>query len=334
MPAVSETRYGWLWWGVSPLLLGGVLLLSLAYGTKALTWGDIAQALLAFQPDNVNHQIVWSTRLPRALAALGIGAALGVSGALMQGMTRNYLASPGIMGVSDGSVLVVTLLLLWLPDSSPLVRMLLSFIGSAAGAALVFGIGAWVPHGLSPVRLALLGTIIGTFLSSVAAALALFFQITQDISFWYHSRLHLVTLEQVAWAAPFLLGGLGLAFYGRRDISILALGDTMAVSLGQRLTRVRLLGAAAVVLLTGSAVALAGKIAFVGLMVPHLTRFWSGSDYQRLIPGTALSGALFLGLADIGSRFLNYPFETPIGVLTSLLGVPFFLYLTRKRGGR
>ncbi|MBP2659127.1 MAG: ABC-type transporter, integral rane subunit [Firmicutes bacterium] len=317
----------------APALILLMAALSILYGAKEIDVMTIQNAIFQFDPTNVDHQIIMSSRLPRAIGTMLIGCALAVSGALMQGITRNYLASPGIMGISDGSILAVTLSMILLPEASDLQRIIFSFAGSALGAGIVFGLGSILPNGLSPVRLAILGTIIGTFLSSFASALAIYFQISQDIGFWYHARLHQLQPEQVGLAIPFVVVGMLAALRIARSVTVLSLGEEVAVSLGQRTTVVKVLAAAAVMLLTGSAVALAGKIAFVGLIVPHIVRFLVGADYKWVIPCSGVLGAIFLALSDIVSRFLNYPFETPVGVITSLIGVPFFLYLARKKGG-
>ncbi|WP_333595401.1 iron ABC transporter permease [Anaerospora hongkongensis] len=330
---MKNSTYYYMILAVAPVLLIGVIVLSVFYGAKTISPEMVVSAFLDFNPANVDHQIIMSSRLPRALGALLIGGALAVSGALMQGVTRNYLASPGLMGISDGSALAVTVSMLMLPDATLTERMLYSFGGSGLGAGLVFGFGAVVPRGLSPVRLAILGAVVGTFLSSMAAVLALYFQISQDISFWYNARLHQMNAEHLHLAGGMILGGMAAAWWLARSVTVLALGEEVAVSLGQRTGRVKIAVAAVVMLLTGAAVALAGKIVFVGLIIPHIARYLVGVDYKWVIPCSGVLGAVFLALADVGSRFLNYPFETPVGVITSLIGVPFFLYLARTRGG-
>lgn len=327
-----KIKFPWLLLAAA-VLLPGLAALSLLYGSKPIEPAVIQAAIFHFDPANVDHQIIVSSRLPRAAGTLLIGGALAISGALMQGVTRNYLASPGIMGISDGSVLAVTVSMILLPDASGFERIIFSLAGSALGAVVVFGLGALLPNGLSPVRLAILGTIVGTFLSSCAAALAVYFQVSQDISYWYHARLHQLQPEQVQLAVPFMLAGLAASLWVARSVTVLSLGEEVAVSLGQRTAWVKLTAAAAVMLLTGCATALAGKIAFVGLIIPHIIRMLAGADYLWVIPCSGVLGAGFLTLADILSRLLNYPFETPVGVVASLVGVPFFLYLARKKGG-
>jgi iron complex transport system permease protein len=318
---------------ISPIVLLGVTVLSIFFGAKTIGLETIFAAFLHFNPADVDHQIIMSSRVPRALGALLIGGALAVSGALMQGITRNYLASPGLMGISDGSALAVTVSMLVLPDATVTEQMVYSFCGSGIGAGLVFGLGSVLHRGLSPVRLAILGAVIGSFLSSIAAILALYFQISQDISFWYNARLHQINPDSIRLAGGIIVTGIMAAWWMSRSVTVLSLGEEVAVSLGQRTIVVKIAVAIIVMLLTGAAVALAGKVVFVGLIIPHIARFFVGVDYQWVIPCSGVLGAVFLALADVGSRFLNYPFETPVGVITSLIGVPFFLYLARTKGG-
>jgi iron complex transport system permease protein len=319
--------------GIAPVLIGLTIILSVLYGAKNIDAGTVLDAFFRFDAGNVNHQIIVTSRLPRALGALLIGAALAVSGALMQGMTRNYLASPSLMGVTDGSAFIITICIIFMPDSSGIEKIIYSFIGSALGVGLVFGMASLLPNGLSPVRLAILGTIIGTFLSSISVALSTYFKKSQDISFWYNARLNQLDPDLLKLTVPFALTGLILALVLARSITILSLGEEISISLGQRTQLVKAVTMLTVVILTGLSVALAGKIGFVGLIIPHITRFFVGIDYKWVIPCAAVLGGVFLGLSDILSRFLNYPFEIPVGVVTAAIGVPFFLYLIRTRGG-
>lgn len=319
---------------ISPVLIASAVLLSILYGAVNIDAGTVFDAIFHFDPGNVNHQIIVSSRLPRAVGALLIGAFLAVSGALMQGMTRNYLASPSIMGVSDGSVFLITLCMIVSPGASSLEMMLYSFVGSAFGVLLVFGMASLLPGGMSPVRMAILGTIIGTFLSSVSAAMASYFQTSLNVSFWYNARLHQMNPDLIWLALPFAAIGIVIALVISRSVTILSLGDEVSAGLGQRTVLVKAAALAAVVIMTGASVAMAGKIGFIGLIIPHITRFLIGVDYKWIVPCAAVLGGVFLALSDVLSRFVNYPFETPVGIVTALVGVPFFLYLARTRGGR
>ncbi|RJX39736.1 iron ABC transporter permease [Paenibacillus pinisoli] len=318
---------------MSPAAAIFMICLSISFGTKSISAETIWDAIFRFDPDSVDHQIIQVSRLPRAAGALLIGAFLAVSGALMQGMTRNYLASPSIMGVSDGSVFLVTIAMIFVPSGGPVSLIAFSMIGSAIGAGIVFGIAWLIPGGTSPVKLAILGTIIGTFLSGLSAVMSSYFQISQGLSFWYNARLHQMDPELIKLAVPFAVVGLALAIGLSRSITVMSLGDDVSAGLGQRTALVKGLAILSVVILTGVAVALAGKIAFVGLIIPHIARFLTGVDYRWIIPVSGVLGALFLALCDVLSRFINQPFETPIGVVTALFGVPFFLYLIKSRGG-
>ncbi|MBQ4899294.1 iron ABC transporter permease [Paenibacillus sp. Marseille-P2973] len=310
-----------------------LIMVSIRYGAKNMTFDTVWNAVFSFDQNSLDHQIVMTSRLPRAVGAMLIGAFLAISGALMQGITRNYLASPSIMGVSDGSVFAVTLFMVLMPNAHPDLYILSSLLGSAAGAAIVFGLAWAIPQGMSPVRLAILGTVIGSFLSGTASAVAAYFQLSQKVSFWYNARLHQLDPELIKLSIPFAIAGLLLSLTLTKSVSALSLGEETAAGLGMRIWLVKGLAMLAVVILTGVSVALAGKVAFVGLIIPHIARFVSGSDYRWVIPVSGVLGGLFLTASDIIARFLNYPFETPVGVVTALFGVPFFLYLIRTKGG-
>lgn len=319
--------------GVAPAAVVLIILLSVLYGAKNIEASTIWNAAFHFDPENVDHQIIRYSRLPRVIGALLIGTFLAISGALMQGMTRNYLASPSIMGVSDGSVFAVTMAMVFLPNQHSVSMIVLSLIGSAVGAGIVFGLASVIPKGMSPVKLAILGTIVGLFLNGVADAIATYYQVSQSISFWYNARLHQLDPEMIKLSIPFAIVGIGLAIALSRQITILSLGDELSAGLGQRTRLIKGLTMLSVIILTGISVALAGKIAFIGLIIPHITRFLVGSDYRNIVIVSGVLGGLFLALCDVLSRFVNYPFETPIGVVTALFGVPFFLYLIRVKGG-
>ncbi|WP_242267593.1 iron ABC transporter permease [Bacillus cereus group sp. BfR-BA-01352] len=318
---------------IAPILILFTVILSILYGAKSIDAETVWNALFHFDSSDVNHNIIITSRLPRVVAALLVGAFLAISGALMQGMTRNYLASPSIMGVTDGAAFVITLCMIFLPGMSSTGMVVCSMIGSALGAGIVFGFGSLLQNGLSPVRLAIIGTVIGTFLSSVSAAMASYFQISQNVSFWFNAKLDQVDPNIIKITIPFGIIGIILALLISKSITILSLGEEVSINLGQRTKLVKAMAILSVIFLTGTAVALVGKVGFVGLIIPHITRFIIGVDYKWILPCAGVIGGVFLALCDVLSRFVNYPFETPIGVVTSLIGIPFFLYLIRTRGG-
>ncbi|QTD41850.1 iron ABC transporter permease [Sporosarcina sp. Te-1] len=325
----------------NPILLLPIILVlfiitiicSIMYGATTYHLSTVWHALFHTDMTNMDHLIIRTSRLPRVIGALLVGLFIAVSGALMQGMTRNYLASPSIMGVSDGSVFVITISMIFMPNGSPFAMIIYSFIGSILGLLFVLGVARLIPNGMSPISLAIIGTILGMFLNGVSQALSTYYQVSQNISFWYNTRLHQIDPIVIKWAIPFAVIGLLIAWFVGKSITAVSLGDEVAQGLGINLLKVKLLTILSVALLTGVSVAMVGKITFIGLVIPHIARFLVGEDYKRVIFFAGLLGALLLAWADIFSRAINPPFETPVGVVTALIGVPFFLYLIKVKGG-
>ncbi|MEH7332354.1 iron ABC transporter permease [Neobacillus drentensis] len=325
--------------GTSVIIFGLILIilsmgLSIAYGAANIKLATVWEAVSHFNPDVTSHQIIQEIRLPRAIGAVLVGALLAVSGAVMQGLTRNPLASPSIMGVTDGAAFALVITLAFFPAATLLSLTFSSFVGAGLGVMLVFMIGAYSKGGLTPVKLALAGVAVGAMLSAFSSAIALHFQVAKDMSFWYAGGL-----TSMNWGSVKILlvaGGLGLllSMYISRSITILSLGEEVSKGLGQNTLLVKSLGVIVVLVLTGAAVSVAGAIGFIGLVIPHITRFIIGSDYRWIIPISAVLGGLLLVLADIAARMVNAPFETPVGAITAIIGVPFFLYLARgeRRG--
>ncbi|MBS5885459.1 iron ABC transporter permease [Clostridium sp.] len=310
-----------------------VTILSVRMGTKSIPKEVVFDAIFNFDESNVDHIIIRNNRLPRAIAVLVVGGFLAVAGSIMQGITRNYLASPSLMGVNDGSAFLITIAMVFYPGLSNGSLILVSIIGSVIGAVLVLGIGSSIKNGLSPVRLAIIGTIVGSFLSSLGSAIAMYFQVSQSISSWYNTKVHTVNSDLLKIVMPIGVIGIIVAIIIAKDITISSLGEDIAISLGQRINIVKYLSMGAVVLLTATSVALVGKIAFVGLVIPNITRMIVGHDYKYIIAYSLIGGAFFLGLCDLLSRYIAFPFETPIGTVTAIIGVPFFLYMIKTKGG-
>lgn len=317
----------------SPFLCTIVILLSISLGTMNISFQEIYNAFFLFDSENVQQIIIRTARFPRAVGTLLIGGLLAMSGAMMQGMTRNYLASPSIMGVSDGAAFMITLAFVFFPSMTSFQMLALSFLGSALGVFLVLGLASVIKNGFSPLRLAIIGTVFGSFLSSLSSAIASYFQVSQNMSFWYNARLHQLNNELLLLCIPLAIVGIIMALSLSKSIAILSLGKEVATSLGQRTFIIQMLTMVAVVVMTGISVSLAGKIGFVGLIIPHITRMIVGVDYKKIIPCSGILGGLFLVVCDTFSRFINYPFESPIGIVTAFLGVPFFLYLIKTKGG-
>jgi iron complex transport system permease protein len=325
-----------------PVLLAGLavcagllllaLLSSIAFGAANITPQRVWAALVA--PDgSTDHLIIRTLRVPRAAVAALVGASLAVAGALMQGVTRNPLAAPGLLGVNAGAALGVVAAVFLLKITSLSLYALFAFAGAALAAVAVYALGALGGRGgPTPFSLAIAGAALTALLGSLTTGLLIMSQRTLDeVRFWLAGSVAGRDLTLLLQAAPYLLAGLVLALALGRQITALSLGEEVARGLGQRTGWVKGLAAVAVVLLAGGSVAVAGPIGFVGLVVPHVVRFVVGVDYRWILPYAVLVGATFLVLADVGARLLLRPIELPVGVMTALIGGPFFVWLVRWR---
>lgn len=319
---------------IAVMLFAGVVLVSLMIGTKIYGPSTIWEALFHRNQNNITHDIIWDIRLPRAIAAALIGAFLAVSGALMQALTRNVLAEPSLLGVSNGAAFTLVLVLTIFPGLTKLETMFTSMAGAGLAVLFVFSLSVLAKGGITPVKLALAGMATGMFLSSLTTSIALYFDVSKNISFWYAGDLSGSNWTDVKLLLIMGTFGLAVAFSISRALTLLSLGEEITRSLGIHIGLVRTLGVVAVLMLTGSAVAVAGTVGFVGLVIPHITRMAVGGKYGKLLPVAALLGSTLLVGADALSRTINAPYETPIGVLTAVIGVPFFLYMVRQDGRR
>ncbi|MGC5325125.1 FecCD family ABC transporter permease [Brevibacillus sp. SYSU BS000544] len=308
------------------LLLG--FLLSISVGSAQIHWWNVWESL--FSSQSTKESLIVSTiRLPRTVLAAIIGANLAVAGAIMQAITQNPLASPQLFGVNAGAALTVVGGIVLFPALGPTELVMVAFIGAGLGGAIVYSLGAM--GGLTPVKLALAGMSVHLLLSSITEAMIIFqSHSTDQILFWLAGSIDGSDWGDIQVILPWTIGGLLFAFGISRSINVLRLGDSVAKGLGQKTGWVRVGSGLIVLFLAGSAVAVAGPIGFVGLMVPHLVRFFVGEDYRLVLPFCAIFGALLLVYADIASRFIAFPYESPVGIVTALLGAPFFLYLAMK----
>lgn len=304
---------------------------SIAYGSKPIPLGRVLDALFAFDGSN-DHLIIRSLRLPRTLIGVGVGAALGLAGAVMQGVTRNPLAGPGVLGVNAGASLAVVIAIYAFDLGSLSIYVWFAFLGAAAASLLVYGLGSLGREGATPVKLALAGAAVSALLGSLTTAILLLDVATLDqFRFWVVGSLAGRDATILRQVLPFLAVGAVLALGSARALNTLSLGDDVARSLGQRVGLARSAGALAVVLLTGAAVAAAGPIGFVGLTVPHIARAVTGPDYRWVLPYSAVLAPLLLLGADILGRMVARPGELQVGIVTALLGAPFFVALVRRR---
>ncbi|NUU59480.1 FecCD family ABC transporter permease [Paenibacillus agri] len=316
--------------------LGGILFglaLSISVGAADIKLSTVWEAVFHFNPDIRQHQVIWELRIPRSLAGALVGACFAVAGAMMQGMTRNPLADSGLLGLNAGATAALAFAFAFTPSMPFTLIMLFCFIGAALAALLVFGIGSLSRNGLTPIRLTLAGAAVSALLLAVSQGVAILFHLSQDLTFWLAGGVAGTTWGQLKIMAPPILVALIVAMMMSRSITLLSLGSEVAAGLGQNTRLVQAGGMLTVVVLAGTAVSAVGPIAFVGLLIPHITRYLVGIDYRWVIPCSAVLGSLLLIFADIGARLLNAPYETPIGALISLLGVPFFIYLASRRKG-
>ena len=309
-----------------------VALASLAIGSKPIAFRAVLDAL--FDRDNARDAdvIIWQLRVPRTLLGLLVGSALGLAGALMQGVTRNPLADPGILGVEAGAALLVVIAISVFGIDSLSQYVWFAFVGAGVVAVFVYGLGSLGREGATPVKLALAGAAVSAMLSSITAAILLSDVAALDqFRFWEVGSLSGRGPVIVAEVTPFILVGIVCALAAGRIVNALSLGDDVARSLGQRVAWARLFSAFAVVLLCGAATAAAGPIAFVGLVVPHVARGITGPDYRWILPYSAVLAAILLLGSDIIGRVVARPGELQVGIVTALIGAPFFVALARSR---
>lgn len=318
--------------GICCLLLA--ICISLVFGTETIKLATVWQAIFDYHSDNKAHQIVQEIRLPRALIAALIGSYLSLSGAIMQAITRNSLAEPSLLGVSYGAAFSLVITIALFPSVSNIGETVASMVGAGLSVLFVFMLAASSKGGTSHVKLALAGAAVGMFLNSLTSTVALHFDVSKEMSFWYAGGLANTNWNDFKILSFVGFIGIPIVFVIARALTLLNLGEEVTQGLGIHLNLVKALSVAAVLLLTGASVSVAGSIGFVGLVVPHISRMLVGPDYRFLLPVSAVLGSLLLVLADVGARMMNSPFETPIGVVTAAIGVPFFLYLVRCERSR
>ena len=313
------------------LALAAAILLSLLVGARSVPLSSLWEAITAFDLTLADHAVLQS-RLQRTAAGIAVGASLAVGGAAMQGMTRNPLADPGILGLNAGAAAAVALGVYLLSISQVVEFMVLAFAGAGIATVAVYAIAARGRDGATPVKLALAGAAITAGLSSLVHALVMLDQASLDrMRFWQVGTLGARSLVDVALVGVFMLVGLVIVLVMTGALNALALGDDAAVGLGVQVGPARLRLGAAVILLCGAAVALAGPIGFLGLVVPHAVRLLVGGDYRRVVPLCLLGGPVLILVADVIGRVIAPPAEVQVGVMTALVGVPVFITLIRTR---
>ncbi|MDF2607868.1 MAG: siderophore transporter permease [Bacillales bacterium] len=307
------------------------IFLSIALGQTSMKISTVFDAFLNFDESSTEHIIVTTARLSRAVIATVIGAALAIAGALMQALTRNPLACPSIFGINAGALFFVVSATVFFSISSLVHMMWFAFIGAALAAVMVFLLGSLGRDGLSPIKIVLAGSALTALFSSFTQGLLVIDeQNLEGVLFWIGGSVAGRTLEMLQPVLPFMLGAGILAFFMGNAINILTTGEDIAKGLGQRTILIKILMGVAIVTLAGGSVAIGGSIGFIGLIVPHIVRGLIGIDYRWIIPYCAVYGASLLLLADVAARFVIMPEEMPIGVMTAMIGTPFFIYIARR----
>ncbi|AFY71451.1 ABC-type transporter, integral membrane subunit [Thalassoporum mexicanum PCC 7367] len=316
---------------VGMVLLGFCFISSLTLGVADINLSQVYQAIMA-SSESTDHLIIRTVRLPRSVTATIVGAAVAVAGAIMQGLTRNPLADPGILGINAGAALAVVMAVFLFDLSSLSAGAAFALIGAGITAIVVYFLGAASRGGLTPLNLAIAGAAITALVSSITTGILILSQSTLDqIRFWLAGSVAGRDLELVGQVFPFIAIGLVLAFLLGKQLTALSLGEDIAAGLGQNTAWIKASAGLSVVLLAGGSVAIAGPIGFVGLVVPHLVRFLVGLDYRWILPYAAIAGSIMLLIADILARLVLQPRELPVGLVLPLFGAPFFLYLIRTR---
>ena len=318
--------------GLILLLIGCgiVILLSLRFGSLSISTSDAWNAIFNYQSDIYEQTVVRTMRVPRTLIAVAVGGSLGVAGAVMQGVTRNPLADPSILGISQGASLGVAIAVTYLGLSAPGQFVWFAFLGAILASVLVFAVGAAGKDGASPVKLALAGVVVTALLSAWTSTLLLLNRDTMDaLRFWVAGSVTGRDLDVLTFVAPFMIAGVTACIFLGHQLNVLAMGEDNARSLGMNTSRIRLMASVFVILITGAAVAVAGPIGFVGLAVPHFAKALIGADYRWILPYSSALGILLLVGADIVGRLVVRPGELPVGIVTALIGAPFLVYLAR-----
>ncbi|UFU01356.1 iron ABC transporter permease [Radiobacillus kanasensis] len=307
-------------------------IMAMVFGAVDVQILDVWEAITSSNPSK-EALLIRELRLPREVGAMLVGAALSVSGSIMQGMTRNPLADPGLLGVTAGANAALAITLALLPSVPYFGIMIACFIGAALGTGIVFQIARMKRGGFSPFRIVLAGAAVSAFLHAIAEGVGIYFKISKDVSMWTAGGLIGTSWSQVYGVLCFVLIGIAASLFLARHLTILSLDEEVAVGLGQKIKRIKALLFALIVVLAGVSVALVGNMVFIGLMIPHIARYVVGTDYRYIIPMSALIGASFMLVADTLGRTLQAPFETPVAAIISIIGLPFFLLIVQK-GGR
>lgn len=292
-----------------------------------LAWG----ALFRFDPTIMEHQIIRTLRFPRTVADMMVGSSLAVAGAIMQGTTRNPLADSGLMGISLGASFAMAVCFAFFPGRTYGETMFYTCVGAALATFMTYFFASVGRRRMTPQRLVLAGLSISMLFGALTSYIAIKYDIAQDLTYWTAGGTASAKWGELFMTMPVFLISIVTAVMVSPSIIVLSLGEEIAAGLGLKTNTVKGIATVVVFLLTGLSVVIVGPIGFVGLLVPHIVRFSIGVDYRYIIPGCVLYGAIFLVAADLFGRLINKPFETPLGIIFAVIGVPYFLYIARKQ---
>ena len=304
--------------------------LSLRFGAISYSHQQLVETLRHPMTDSPVQDVVIDLRLPRMVAAILVGAAMAQAGAMMQGITRNVIADPGLLGINAGAGLALILGYAIFGSLHYSQILVICLLGSCLAAGLVFGLSYQVQKGYNQLRLILSGAMVASLFSAIGQAITIYFDLSTAVIGWQAGGLVQVNWKMLAIIGPLIIVGLILAQLFSHQLTILSLNETVAKNLGQRTALMTMVLLGIVLLLSASAVALVGSLSFVGLIIPHFIRMFTGKNYKMLLPLTAFAGASFLIWVDLVCRSINPPAETPISAVISIIGLPCFLWLIRK----
>ncbi len=319
-----------LWLAGLLTLLGLLVALSITVGTRDVAWHDI-RAALSGHSETIGQAAV-TVRIPRTALAILAGAALAMAGALMQGVTRNPLSDPGILGVNAGAALAVVVAVAWFNITSAEAYLWSALAGAAFATLFVYRVGSLGAGGATPLKLTLAGAATSVACASLVIAVVLpRADIAGGIQSWQIGGVAGATFDRIVPVLPFLAAGLVIGLACARKLNSLALGDDLAAGLGENVAWARIAASLGAILLCGATTAICGPIGFVGLVVPHLCRLLIGVDYRWLLPFSTVAGACLLLASDVVGRVVARPGEIEVSIITALLGAPFFIWVVRRQ---
>jgi len=328
---LKSTTTKWTGLIVAMVIMLLVMCASVIFGYTETNWRTAIDAFKNYNGSN-EHIIIQTVRLPRTFIAAAVGASLAIAGALMQTLTKNPLASPGLFGINAGGGFAVVVAISVFSVNNLQAFNVLAFLGAAIAAIIVYAIGSLGRQGLTPMKLTLAGAAMSALFASFTQGLLVINEALLDqVLFWLAGSVQGRKLETLMSVLPYMgIGWIGSILIAKKKMNILSMGDDVAKGLGLNTGLIKMTVGVLVILLAGGSVAAAGPIGFVGIVVPHIARSIIGTDHRWVIPLSGVLGAVLLICADISARYILMPQEIPVGVMTAIIGTPFFIYIARK----